>query len=170
VNALASDRDRLFQEALTSLGAALERVARGYEADAELRRDLLQEIHATLWHSLSKFDGRCSVKTWTWRVAHNVGANHLSRQRRVKFVELEDLADEPPQPETKLDLTRTVERLTQLIHALQPLDRQLVLLYLEGVEAAVIADVTGLTASNVATRIHRLKQRLAERFGGRTVS
>lgn len=156
------DRETLFAEALAQLGPALARTAAGYEADRELRRDLLQEMHTALWRSLETFDGRCSIKTWTWRVSHNVGAMHLSRQR-VRFVELEELV-QPTEAEADLDRARALERLTALIHALATADRQLVLLYLEGLDASQISDVTGLSNSNVATRIHRLKALLARRF------
>ena len=156
------DRDKLFSEALSQLGPALARVAAGYEADREVRRDLLQEMHAALWRSLEAFDGRCSLKTWTWRVAHNVGASHLGRHR-AKFVELEDLAVEND-VEAWLDRSRALERLTGLVHALKAADRQLLMLYLEGLDAGLISEVTGLSTSNVATKIHRLKATLARRF------
>lgn len=157
------DREKLYQQAVSELGAAMSRVAAGYEADRELRRDLMQEMHASLWLSLASFDGRCSLKTWTWRVSHNVGASHLGKQKNAKFVELEEVVvlDDV---EAKVDRTRTLERLTKLIHALKPLDRQLVLLYLEGLDALVISEVTGLSAANVATRVHRLKATLAKKF------
>src|SRR5262245_30570957 len=58
----AGDRERLYAEAAETFGAALGRLARAYERDAERRRDLLQEIHVALWRSLSRFDGRCSLR------------------------------------------------------------------------------------------------------------
>ena len=162
---LERDRDTMYRQAVAELSAAVARVAAGYEADRELRRDLLQDMHTALWRSFASFDGRCSLKTWTWRVAHNVGASHLGRQRNAKFVGLDDVALlAPDDVEAKVEQSRTLERLTRLIHTLQALDRQLVLLYLEGLDAGSIAEVTGLSTSNVATRIHRLKATLAKRF------
>jgi RNA polymerase sigma-70 factor (ECF subfamily) len=76
--------DDLFEEAIRAYGAALDRLARAYEADAESRRDLLQEIHFALWRSFESFDARCSLRTWVYRVAHNVGASHVARDRRAK--------------------------------------------------------------------------------------
>lgn len=162
------DRETLYREASGALAPALARVAAGYEADRELRRDLLQEMHTALWRSLENFDGRCSLKTWTWRVAHNVGATHLGR-RRAQFVELEELGGDDD-VEARLDRARALSRLTQLVHALEAPDRQLLLLYLEGLEAAAIAEVTGLSSSNVATKIHRLKAALTRRFHEGTAS
>jgi RNA polymerase sigma-70 factor (ECF subfamily) len=166
---VVKDRDRLYREAIAQLAPALARVAAGYEADREVRRDLLQEMHAALWRSLETFDHRCSLKTWTWRVAHNVGSMHLGRQR-ARFVELEELPADAPDVEAKLDRDRALQRLTGLVHALKAPDRQLLLLYLEGLDAAQMAEITGLSTSNVATRIHRIKAALARRFHERSAS
>lgn len=65
---------------------------------------------------------------------------------------------------TDPDRVRDLERLQALVRCLKPLDRQLMLLYLEGVDAASIGEVTGLSAGNVATKIHRIKAVLARRF------
>jgi RNA polymerase sigma-70 factor (ECF subfamily) len=74
-------------------GAALERLARAYEMDAEKRRDLIQEIHFQLWRSFQKFDARCSLRTWVYRVAHHVASSHVVRERRIfkNLVSLEEL-------------------------------------------------------------------------------
>ena len=79
---VTSRQDELYREAASSYGAALERLAHGYEADPDRRRDLVQEIHLALWQSFAGFDGRCSVRTWIYRVAHNVAASHVIREHR----------------------------------------------------------------------------------------
>ena len=93
-----STPDELYHDAARVYGAALGRLARAYEADADLCRDLLQEIHIALWRSFSTFDGRCSLRTWIYRVAHNVAASHVLRQRRMRsqaLVGLEELEKTP---------------------------------------------------------------------------
>ena len=149
-------------------GSALERLARAYETDADRSRDLLQDIHVALWQSLARFEGRCSMRTWVYRVAHNVATSQVIRRRlgAPTLVGLDEL-DETPAPsdtDRALDAHRALERLQALVHRLKPLDRQLMLLYLEGVDAASIGEVTGLSAGNVATKIHRIKAVLARRF------
>lgn len=67
----------LYQQVVRTYGAAVERLARAYEADPDLRRDLLQEIHVALWRSFRGFDGRYSLRTWIYRVSHNAGASHV---------------------------------------------------------------------------------------------
>jgi len=166
--ALASGQDELYEETAQAYGPALERLARAYEADAELRRDLLQEIHVALWRSFNGFDGRCSLRTWIYRVAHNVAASHVLRERRahaqtlVGLEELEQLPD--AKSEYAADRSHALNRLLELIQHLKPLDRNVILAYLEGMDAAAIAEISGLSSGNVATKIHRIKQVLARQF------
>ena len=72
-----SDQARLYSDVAEEFGGALERLARAYEGDSDRRRDLLQEIHVALWRSLARFDGRCSMRTWVYRVAHNVATSRV---------------------------------------------------------------------------------------------
>ena len=165
----ASTQDGLYQEAALTYGAALERLARAYEADTDLRRDLVQEIHVALWRSFNGFDGRCSLRTWIYRVAHNVGASHVLRQRRTRgqeLVGLEELENLPDANSGQLaaDRSHALDRLLTLIQRLKPLDRHVILSYLEGLDAAAIGEITGLSAGNVATKIHRIKNMLARQF------
>ncbi len=161
--------DVLYQDAAQTYGAALERLARAYEADPEIQRDLLQDIHVALWRSFEGFDGRCSLRTWIYRVAHNVGASHISRQRRTRaqsLVGLEELENLPDanSGQQVADRSHDLDRLLSLIQRLKPLDRHVILSYLEGVDAASIGEITGLSSGNVATKIHRIKSLLARQF------
>jgi RNA polymerase sigma-70 factor (ECF subfamily) len=156
----------LYADAAAGFGAALERLARGYEINPDGRRDLLQEIHLALWRSLEGFDGRCSMRTWVYRVAHNVASTHVLRERRARvFVGLEEM-DLPVAADAEREVGRhlALERLLTLIHQLPPLDRQVILSFLEGLDAAAISEVTGLSPGNVATKVHRIRNILARRF------
>jgi RNA polymerase sigma-70 factor, ECF subfamily len=163
--ALKSSQDELYEEAAASFGPALERLTRAYEADPDHRRDLLQEIHIALWRSFAGFDHRCSMRTWVYRVAHNVGASHVARQYRTRpeaLVGLEELESRPdPHPADDADRSLALNRLLEMIQRLKPLDRDVILSYLEGLDAAEIAEITGLSSRNVATKIHRIKNILA---------
>jgi RNA polymerase sigma-70 factor (ECF subfamily) len=164
-----ASREDLYGQAVSTHGPALDRLARAYEADAETRRDLLQEIHLALWRSLDSFQSRCSLRTWIYRVAHNVAASHIVTSRRQnahQLISIDDVevTDDRGGAADIADRHIALERLTALIRELKPLDRQVVLLYLEGVDAAGIAEVTGISSGNVATKIHRLKNILTRRF------
>ena len=148
----------------------MRRLVRGYESDGDQQRDLLQEMHIELWRSLKGFDHRCSLRTWVYRVANNVGADHLAKRRKMseRLVELEALSTDPTLQAGRAQERRREElaELQALIHRLAPLDRQVILLYLEGASTVEIADVTGLTPTNTTTKIHRIKKLLSRNFAG----
>jgi RNA polymerase sigma-70 factor, ECF subfamily len=156
-------RDALYREVTEKHGRALARLATGYEAEPERRRDLLQDIHAAVWRSLTLFDKRCSLRTWVYRVAHNVATTHLVRQSGLHFEELKEVPAETDLEGT-VDNRLIMERVFELIHELPPVERQVIILYLEGLDAMGISEITGLSTSNVATRVHRIKSALAVRF------
>jgi len=149
-------------------GPALERLARAYEPDADRRLDLLQEIHVSLWRSFASFDGRCSLRTWVYRVAHNVAVSQVIRRRGKAhtLVGLDELEAMPAavDHEQALDDRRALDRMMAFVHQLEPLDRQVMLMYLEGLDAGSIGEIAGISAGNVATKVHRIKKVLAQRF------
>ena len=87
VRALSANpgREEYWWQSAREYGAALERLAWAYELDPDRRRDLLQEIHLALWRSFENFDVRCSLRTWTCRVAHNVAIfpRHKAKKDRA---------------------------------------------------------------------------------------
>ncbi|HZT77305.1 MAG TPA: sigma-70 family RNA polymerase sigma factor [Vicinamibacterales bacterium] len=170
---MTAAQDDRYAEAAAAYGPSLERLAQAYEPDADRRRDLLQEIHVALWKSLLAFDGRCSLRTWVYRVAHNVSISEVTRRRArmpvLVGLDAVEATSDGVDREAVFDRARARERLLALIHRLEPLDRQVIVLYLEGLEAAAIADVTGFSAANVATKVHRIKKLLAQRFREGTV-
>ena len=167
--AAKNSSDELYQQVAAEFGAALERLAYAYEGDADRRRDLLQEIHFQSWRSFEKFNSRCSLRTWTYRVAHNVGTSHVIRQRRRKateFITLEEIESRAGREdiESSTDRQKALTRLLTLIQKLDPVDRQLILGYLEGIDAESMGEITGLSSANVWTKLHRIKNILTREF------
>ena len=160
-------QDSLYEQAADTYGSALDRLARAYELDPDARRDLLQEIHLQLWRSFASFDQRCSLRTWMYRVAHNVATGHVIRQSRVrnKLVSIEDIETMPGSDhEVAASQTQALERLSLLIQRLKPLDRQIIVSYLEGMDASSIGEITGLSPANIAMKVHRIKTVLKRWF------
>jgi len=164
----------MYRRVAEEFGAALERLAFAYEADADRRRDLLQEIHLALWRSLENFGARCSLRTWIYRVAHNTATSYVIRRSKGKatmFLTLEEAEtqDGNESVEVFADRQKSLARLLGLIQRLEPIDRQLMLAYLEGIDAESIAEITGLSVANIWTKIHRIKNVLSRQFhkGGR---
>ena len=161
-------QDDLYQEAADAYGSALDRLARAYETDPETRRNLLQDIHLQLWRSFGNFDRRCSLRTWVYRVAHNVATSHVVRQRRIRktLASIEEIESLPSSRQSELAAGQkmALERLSTLIQKLKPLDRQIIISYLEGMDAGSTAEITGLSAANVAMKVHRIKNILRRWF------
>lgn len=162
------NQDDLYKKAADNYGPALDRLARAYEADPDTRRDLLQDIHLQLWRSFEHFDARCSLRTWVYRVAHNVATGHVVRQRRMRerlaSIEEIEAKSSDDKSERIAGQNLALDRLSSLIQQLKPLDRQIIVSYLEGMDANSMAEVTGLSASNVAMKIHRIKNILRRWF------
>jgi RNA polymerase sigma-70 factor, ECF subfamily len=162
-------QDAAFLDALARYGPDLARFVTGYERDAPKRQELLQEVHLALWQSLAVFRGQCTLRTWVYRVAHNVGATHIERATRTAerdYVDLEAAELLPSDAAGIADADRRIDlvRILALIHRLKSPDREVMLLYLEDMDAASIGEVTGLSARNVATKVHRIKKLLSEQL------
>jgi RNA polymerase sigma-70 factor (ECF subfamily) len=163
-----TDQDALYERVNAEFGPVLGRVARSYEANLAQQQDLLQEIHIALWRSLPAFEGRCSLRTWVYRVAHNAAATYAQRRKR-RTRDLADLEDieipsEAPGIDVVVDEARMLSRLHALVQRLKPLDRQVFVLYLEGLSTEDIAEIAGLTETNTRTKLHRIRALLSSQL------
>jgi RNA polymerase sigma-70 factor (ECF subfamily) len=162
------DHDALFERISAEYVAPLTRLARAHEADASLQQDLVQEIHIALWRSLAAFGGRCSLRTWVYRVAHNTAVSWVLRRKRTtkNLVSLDDIdvASEARGLDAIADETQMLARLRSLIQRLKPLDREVFVLYLEGLGLDEIAEIAGLSHANTGTKLHRIRALLARQL------
>jgi RNA polymerase sigma factor (sigma-70 family) len=145
----------------------LYKVASSYCRNPEDRRDLIQEIVAQLWRSFDRFDDRLRFSTWMYRIAMNVAISfYRSQSRRTRGA--------VPMEESGLDLIAAeseevsddVRLLHQFIGQLDELNRALIILYLDGNSYDTIAEILGISTTNVATKISRIKERLRRDFAG----
>ena len=171
-DALASDsaeRRQRFEALLHEHRRIVFHIARMYAGQTDERHDLVQEICSQLWRAFPRFDESRRFSTWMYRIALNTGISHL-RQAGAREARFEALSDEVL--EATMDDAApadTAERLAELdarIAQLGPLDRALILLYLEDRPYAEIADVLGISETNVATKISRIKQRFRQQMTG----
>ncbi len=161
------DQDR-FLALLDEHRKILYKVANAYCRDPEGRRDLVQEIAAQLWRSFGKFDERAAFSTWMYRIAVNVAISFYRGEgrwsRRTELVEasaLEVLALDRAQAE---EPSGEIRQLHRFIATLDPMNRALVLLYLDGNSHESIGEILGISTSNVGTRVGRIKERLRRDF------
>ncbi len=160
-------REQAFLDGIEQHRGILYKIANAYCAQREERGDLIQEIIIELWRAWPRFDQRARFSTWMYQIAVNVAISHYrGSTRRIR--------DALPIGEFGLDLVAADQvmsqqgddllALQQLIAQLDEINRALILLYLEGYGQDEIATMLGLTTTNVATRIGRIKQQLQRRY------
>lgn len=154
-----------FADLLAQHQGLLYKVATLYCPDPDDRQDLLQEMRVQVWQSFPRYDRRVALSTWLYRVALNTAISFYRqttrRQARTIGLTAEALhVPDPPASEQEGQL----RLLEQFISELGELDKALMLLYLEAHPHPVIADILGLSVSNVATKVGRIKEKLKHRF------
>jgi RNA polymerase sigma-70 factor (ECF subfamily) len=156
--------ERRLEHLLAVHGASLGRVAASYARDASDRDDLFQEIVIAVWRALPNFRGECSDRTFVFRIAHNRGITHSARRpaSAATLSEDADVIDGAPTPEQSLASLEEGRRLLAAVQRLTIGYRQVVTLSLEGLSYAEIADVLGISESNVGARLTRARHALRQ--------
>ena len=129
-----------------------------YSKDTEEVNDMFQDVLINLWKGFEKFRGDSSVKTWIWRVSLNTCNNHERKKKRsVHTIPLSvniDLYNDDDEH------SKQIQMLYDRINRLDVFDRAIILLWLENMSYQDIANVVGITLSNVTTRLFRIKEQL----------
>jgi RNA polymerase sigma factor (sigma-70 family) len=150
-----------FEQLLHSHRGIVYKVAGSYSRTASDRDDLAQEICLQLWRAFPKYDSRRKFSTWMYRVALNVAISQLRRSPQSAAHSVEPLND--LHAETLADPIHRraeMEVLMTFIARLEPLHRALILLYLDDHSYADMAAILGISETNVATKINRIKNSL----------
>lgn len=153
-----------FTELVAEHQPIVYKICNSYCRNRSDREDLAQEIMVALWRSFGSYDPAQKFSTWMYRVALNVAISFYRRnERRERHLAASEAAEElaAPQPEHERE---EVLLLYAFIRKLDPLNRALMLLYLDGNSYTEIADVLGITATNVSTKLNRLKAHMKEAF------
>ncbi|HKF51950.1 MAG TPA: RNA polymerase sigma factor [Candidatus Acidoferrales bacterium] len=164
--------EQQFERILAEHGPAISRLAFSYEAVRSVREELMQEIAMAIWKALPHFRGECSERTFVYRIAHNRGLSHASRRRPAhdpldELTDADHPADPRPDPEERALHARNRARLASAIQALPVAQRQIIVLMLEGLSHAEMAEVLGATENNVAVRLVRARNALKDALGGK---
>lgn len=155
------EKTDLFNTILAEHCNLIYKVCRGYASDDDHLKDLYQEVLANVWEGLESFTNRCRLSTWLYRVAINSCITDFRRSGRhsARRVSIDDIGRELPYiPDDRMHKIKLMYR---LISALDRADRALVMMWLDGQSYEEISEVTGISRNNVASRLHRLRQRLA---------
>ena len=160
-------QNEAFIEMLEQYKKLIYKIAASYCSDREDRKDLIQEIVLQLWRSFSKYDKKYKMSTWIYRIALNVSISFLrteSRRKKWRNQVSEPLIDIVDEVNQESELAVKLQTLNQFISELRPLDKALMVLYLESKSHEEMAEILGITKSNVATKIGRIKQHLKKQF------
>lgn len=132
----------------------------GYVGDHDLAQDIAQDTFVIVWQQLPAFRNESGIGTWMYRIATNNCLRQLEKQKRSTHQELPQHLPE----EKQQDLEPQIQLLYQFIAELPEIDRIIISLELEDVKQAEIAQIVGLSESNIRVKVHRIKERLHKRF------
>ncbi len=152
----------------------LRRLAGAYVQTSADREDLVQEIALALWQAIPSFRSDASERTWLYRIAHNVAISWSAKLRRTSHREgqVPELFD-PPSSSSDAEAEALADErhrlLIECIRGLQQVDRQIILLHLEGLSYSEIKEITGLSETAIAARLTRIRGRLRQQLRNKEV-
>ncbi|MGE5497374.1 MAG: RNA polymerase sigma factor [Syntrophothermus sp.] len=161
------NRDEIFKDAIKENDRMILRVCYHFFGPGENARDAYQEILLKIWLNVENFRGECQLKTWIYRIAVNVCITFRSKEKKkssvfVPFYELDyGKADEK---EVYQDEENKLLFFRKFMEKLNVSDKALVSLYLEDLDTKEIAQITGLSESNVRVRVHRIKNEIKRQW------
>jgi RNA polymerase sigma-70 factor (ECF subfamily) len=160
-----NQQQQFFEKIVEQHKGIVFKVARTYCQDEEDRQDLMQEMMIQIWQSVHKYDDQFKISTWLYRICLNVAISFYRKSTtRVKgFTGLDKQTDQIPIRESTATEHQLI-LLEQFISELKEMDKALMILYLEDKSHNEIAEILGMSVSNVGTKIGRIKDKLKTRF------
>jgi len=158
------DKDRFIQ-ILKENKWVLYKVISLYCKDLEDRKDLEQEILIQLWKSIESYNGQYKISTWIYKVAMNVAISFY-RSNKTRKSNTDSITESIFQVQTEISEPLDEERkfLNDFINQLDEFNREILILYMDDHSYKEIADIVGITESNVGTKINRIKKKLQENY------
>jgi RNA polymerase sigma-70 factor (ECF subfamily) len=132
----------------------------GYVNDSDQAKDLAQETFITVWEKLSTFRNEANIGTWIFRIATNTCLSQIKYNKKIYSEELSDNLVEVNED----TLDEEIKMLYHFISEFPELDRIIISLELEGIKQSEISKIVGLSDSNVRVKIHRIKEKLTQKF------
>ena len=137
------------------------RICMGYVNDTDKAKDLAQETFIKIWQQLPKFRNESSIGTWIFRIASNTCLRQIQKDNKMPKSEL-PLEVKDNILETNIE--KNTQFLYQCISELQEVERIIISLELEDMNQKEIAQIVGLSEGNVRVKIHRIKEKLTQKF------
>jgi len=160
----STDKSEQFLAVVNSNKGIIYKIANSYCKNSDNRNDLVQEIIIQLWKSFDNYNEQYKHSTWLYRIALNVAISFYRKSKRDLSTPLTENIIEIIQEEESGELDENVRLLYQFINELDELNKALMLLYLDNKTHKEMAEVLGITETNVATKIGRIKEKLKNKF------
>ncbi len=155
-----TDIEKDFLKMIRENERLIYKVCSFYVSEEQTIADLYQDVVYNLWSGFTKFRKECGFSTWIYRIALNTCISGMRKElKKPKSIPVSILQDVLVEPE---NINEQIKEMYRLIYQLKTMERAIILLYLEEKSYQEIADITGLTVSNVATKLKRSKQKLKE--------
>jgi RNA polymerase sigma-70 factor (ECF subfamily) len=132
----------------------------GYMNDHDWAQDVTQETFITVWQKLSQFRNESAIGTWIYRIASNHCLRQLEKQSKMPKGEMPVQLEDKPPPDTDSQ----VQLLYKCIAELPEIDRIIISLELEDIKQAEIANIVGLSETNIRVKVYRIKEKLSQKF------
>ena len=161
-----SNRSKLFISVIRSNKGIIYKIANSYCKDSDDRNDLVQEIILKLWQSFDTYNEEYKHSTWIYRIALNTAISNYRKEkvRKKHFTPIsEHFSAFQDAPNTN-EIEYKFNLLQQFISELKEIDKAIMLLYLEEKKHNEIAEILGISETNVGTKISRIKMTLTEKF------
>jgi RNA polymerase sigma factor (sigma-70 family) len=162
----AIDKSDLFISIIEGHKGIIHKIALAYTNNKEAKEDLVQEIVLQLWKSFDKYNPQFKYSTWIYKVALNVSLA-TSRKENNRAKRIDPLKEEMlsvAQNEESTALEENFKKLQEFISGLKELDKAIMLLYLEEKSQKEMAEIMGMSPTNISTRIGRIKDVLRQKF------
>jgi len=153
-----------FEQTIRDNAGVLHKLCRVYTYNADEYEELFQEMLVQIWRSTEKFRGEAKLSTWIYQICINTALGFRSKlvRNKKRFEPLDGKVFVQPAPDTEKD--EQLQKLYNAIRELKPIDRAIVSLYLDEKSYEETAQILGISKTNVATRLMRLKKRLMEKL------
>ena len=165
------NKEERFKQIVSENEGKIMRLCRYYAYEAEDMKDIYQEILINIWKSLDSYRGDAAISTWIYRIAINTSLNFsgkFSRHPKLKVdIDNRNLGNliQEEETENKLLLEDQIEKLHNELNQLSVIDKAIISLLLENLSSKEIANVIGLTETNIRVKIHRIKEQLKQSVG-----
>jgi RNA polymerase sigma-70 factor (ECF subfamily) len=154
--------ERFIAELETHLGIILK-ISKAYTKTSQDRQDLVNDITYEMWKAFPTFKGKSKISTWIYRIALNTAMNYRRNSHKKENILKSAVEVSVREPSSETDLNPQIELLNDCIAELDEYSKAIILLYLDGYKHEEIAEITGISKSNVGTRISRIKEQLREK-------